>query len=38
MNQPELSNKAIKKILIEMFKAEQSIMAFRALQIGGYEN
>jgi len=35
---PELSNEAIKKILIVMFKTEQSIMAFRALQIGGYEN
>jgi len=38
MNDLDLSDDKLKEIIKAMFRAEQSIMAFRALQIGGYEN
>ena len=38
MNDLDLSDDKLKEIIKAMFKAEQSIMIFRALQIAGYEN
>jgi len=35
---PKISDEKLKEILKEMFKADQSITIFRALQIAGYEN
>ena len=38
MNALDLSDDKLKEIIKAMFRAEQSIMIFRALQIAGYEN
>jgi|TARA_R110001599_G_scaffold87638_2_gene233531 hypothetical protein len=38
LNDLDLSDDKLKEIIKAMFRAEQSIMIFRALQIAGYEN
>jgi len=38
LNDLDLSDDKLKEIIKAMFRAEQSIMKFRALQIAGYEN
>jgi len=38
LNDLDLSDDKLKEIIKALFRAEQSIMIFRALQIAGYEN
>jgi len=38
LNDLDLSDDKLKEIIKAMFRTEQSIMIFRALQIAGYEN
>jgi len=38
MNNSELENKELRKIITEMFETDRSITIFRALQMAGMEN
>tara|TARA_R110000751_G_scaffold114882_1_gene214239 strand:- start:467 stop:583 length:117 start_codon:yes stop_codon:yes gene_type:complete len=38
MNNSELENKELRKIITEMFETDRSITMFRALQMAGLEN